>query len=455
MNTEILKLQKEYFYNNFTKDIDFRLEKLNLLKDLIKKYEKELIEALYKDLGKSEFESYMTEIGLLYEELDYFVKNLKSLTKLKKVKTSKVHYPAESYIMYEPKGVVFILSPWNYPVQLLLMPLIGAIASGNCAVLKPSEKAQNVANVLENMINNHFKNEYLYVVRGKREISNELLKKPFDHIFFTGSMSVGKMVMRLASDNLVPVTLELGGKSPVIVDETANLEIAAKRIVWGKILNAGQTCVAPDYLYVHKNIKVRLLEEISVFIKKIFKENYLINEEYPKIINEHHFKRLISLLNEGKIVLGGNYDDNNLKIEFTIIEDIDWTNKLMADEIFGPILPVLIYDNINEVIDTIKRKGTPLALYIFTESEKTANLVTNSIQFGGGCINDTVSHVSNNNLPFGGAGSSGMGKYHGKSSFYTFSNEKIILKKSTRFDAFLKYPPFTKKKLSILRKLLK
>ncbi|BEP28934.1 aldehyde dehydrogenase [Helicovermis profundi] len=455
LKERIVEIQKEYFYKDVTKDINFRIEQLSNLKNAIKKHEDELIKALFIDLNKSEFESYATEIGLLYEEIEYFIKNIRKISKVKKVKTSKVHYPSDSYIMYEPKGVVYIISPWNYPVQLLLMPLIGSIAAGNCNVLKPSEKTPHVADVLEKIINNYFKNEYIYLVRGDRELSNTLLRKSFDHIFFTGSQSVGKHVMKLASENLVPLTLELGGKSPCIVDETANIQIAAKRIVWGKTLNAGQTCVAPDYVYVHKSVKSKLIEEISNFTLKIFGNDMTQNSEYPKIVNDSHFDRLINLLEEGRILFGGNYNKDNLKIGFTLIDKVDWNSSIMDSEVFGPLLPIIEYEDINKIIENLKRKDSPLALYLFTNSKLHEDFVLDSLSFGGGCINDTVSHVSNNNLPFGGVGKSGMGKYHGQSTFYALSNEKIIMKKSTKIDPSLKYHPYTNNKIKILRKLIK
>lgn len=452
--SNILKKQKEFFDNGYTKDINFRIEALEKLKYSIKINENNIFKALKRDLNKSEFETFITEIGIVYNEINIAIKNIKKWSKAKKVRTPITNFLASSYIYKEPYGVVLIISPWNYPFQLIMAPLIGAISAGNCILLKPSELAVETEKIIVDIIKNTFNDEYISVVTGGGEESKALLKEKFDYIFYTGGINVGKIVMKAAAENLTPITLELGGKSPCIVDKDADIGLAARRIAWGKFLNAGQTCVAPDYLIVHKNIKEEFISLIKKYIIKFFGENSFESEDYPRIINEKHFKRLEAHLEEGKIVFGGKRDINNLYIEPTIIEGINFKNRIMQEEIFGPILPIIEFEYINEVIDMVKNNSKPLALYYFSEDREKQRFVIENIQFGGGCINDTIMHLATSTLPFGGVGNSGIGSYHGIASFETFSRKKSILKKSNLIDIKIRYAPF-KGKLELARKIFK
>lgn len=446
--------QRKYFDEGNTKEIDFRLEQLKKLKLNIKKNENKLIRALKKDLCKSVFESYTTEIGIVYEEINIAIKNLKKWAKPTKVKTPITNFSAHSYIYSEPFGVVLIISPWNYPIQLLLAPLVGAIAAGNCAVLKPSEIAKETECVLTDMIRDTFDESYISIVNGGAEVSLELLKEKFDYIFFTGGEKVGKIVMKSAAEHLTPVTLELGGKSPCIVDEDADVELSAKRIVWGKFLNAGQTCVAPDYVLAHKKIKERLLDDIKEYISIFFGDNPKKSPDYGRIINEKNFWRLREYIRDGRTFVGGDIDKEELYIAPTVLDNLGWGDLIMKEEVFGPILPVMEYDNLNDAIKLLKKKSKPLAMYLFMKDKKKQQLVINSLSFGGGCINDTVMHLVNPYLPFGGVGSSGVGSYHGKNSFDTFSHKKSILKKSYVIDVEMRYPPY-EDKINLARRLMK
>lgn len=452
---DIFNKQKLFFSSNVTKDYNFRIMMLRNLRMAIENHEGEIIKALGKDLNKSEFEAYATEIGIIYEEIDFAINNLKEWIKPVKVKTTIVHKPSKSYYIWEPRGVAFIMAPWNYPFQLVMAPLVGSIAAGNTSIIKPSEQTLNTANIIEKIINNSFKEEYLYVLRGGRDMSSILMDQPLDYIFFTGSSEIGKFVMSKAAQNLVPVTLELGGKSPCIVHEDCDMDITAKRIVWGKLLNCGQTCVAPDYILVHKNIKEEFLGRIMAYIDKFYSKNNKENSDLPRIINEKHFRRLMELIEGHEVIYGGHNDERTRFIEPTILDNVSWDDKAMEDEIFGPIFPIIEYEEIDDVIRNIKKKASPLALYLFTEDKDLTQKVLYEVPFGGGCINDTVSHVANPNLPFGGVGMSGMGSYHGQKSFEIFSNHKGIMDKNTKFDLKLKYPPHNKKKLSLLRKVFK
>ncbi|EPY2307241.1 aldehyde dehydrogenase [Clostridium sporogenes] len=450
----MLKKQKSFFEKGYTKDINFRIETLKKLKHNIKMNENNIFKALKIDLNKSEFETFITEIGIVYDEINGAIKNIKKWSKPKKVKTPITNFLASSYIYNEPYGVALIIAPWNYPVQLIMAPLVGAISAGNCVLLKPSELAVETEKIIVKIIKETFSDEYIGVVTGGVKVSEALLKEKFDYIFYTGGINVGKIVMRAAAEHLTPITLELGGKSPCIVDKDANIDLAARRITWGKFLNAGQTCVAPDYLVVHKNIKEKLISSIENYIIEFFGENAFENEEYPRIINERHFKRLEGYLKEGKIVFGGKTDISNLYIEPTIIEGINLKNRIMEEEIFGPIFPVIEFEGIDEVIDIIKNNPKPLALYYFSEDKEKQEFIIKNISFGGGCINDTIMHLSTSTLPFGGVGSSGMGSYHGRTSFETFSHKKSILKKSNLVDIKIRYAPF-KGKINLARKLFK
>lgn len=451
---KVLKKQRQFFESGETKDIKFRLEQLNKLKEVILKNEDKIMRALKRDLNKSSFESYATEIGFVLNEIKYITRHLAAWMRPKKVKTPLIHFLSSSYIYSEPYGITLIISPWNYPFQLCIAPLAGAIAAGNCAIIKPSEYSPNTSEVIESIIKDNFIKSHIHVVRGGREVSKELLNEKFDYIFFTGSVAVGRIVMEAASKHLTPVTLELGGKSPCIVDETANIELAAKRIVWGKLLNAGQTCVAPDYLLVHNKVKDNLIGKMKEYIIQFYGKRPCENKDYPKIINEKHYNRLKSLMKCGNIVFGGQYNDKTNHISPTIIDDIEWESPIMNQEIFGPLLPVLEFQNINEVVMTVSKQPKPLALYLFTNKKKREEYFINNISFGGGCINDTIVHLATPYMPFGGVGNSGMGSYHGKETFDTFSHKKSILKKSNIIDIPLRYPPF-KKRLKLLKKIMR
>ncbi len=451
---EIIGKQRGYYQQGNTRAVNFRLKKLQILTDKIKKYEGDIIEALRLDLNKSEFEAYATEVGIILEEIKLIQKGLKKWAKPKRVRTPIKHFLSFSYIYSEPQGVALIIAPWNYPFQLAFAPLIGAIAAGNCVVLKPSEYSLRTSEVISKIIEEAFDEEYICVIEGGKEESSELLKQKFDHIFFTGSTNVGRIVMKAAAKQLTPVTLELGGKSPCIVDRDANLDLAAKRIIWGKYINAGQTCVAPDYLLVHRDIKEPLINSMKKYIKAFYGENSIESNDYPRIINNKHFDRLVSFLGKGSILIGGEKDENKLYIEPTIIDEITWEDPIMGEEIFGPILPIMEYEELQEVIDMVNSHPRPLSLYYFTTNKDNEKRIINNISYGGGCINDTIVHVASAYLPFGGIGESGMSSYHGKASFDVFSHRKSILKKSNLFDINLRYPPYGEK-IKLLRNILK
>ncbi|KON88319.1 aldehyde dehydrogenase [Sporosarcina globispora] len=451
---DLIQKQRNFFTQGKTKDVTYRMEALGRLRLLIKQHEQELMDALKADLNKSEFDAYLTEIGILLEEIRFTMKHLKKWTKPRKVKSTIAQIGSKSYIYPEPYGVALIIAPWNYPFQLAIAPLIGAIAAGNCAILKPSELTPQTSALLSKMISNHFPEEYISVVEGDAETSTALLKEKVDYIFFTGSVPVGKIIMEAASKNLTPVTLELGGKSPCIVHEDANLKFAAKRIAWGKYINAGQTCVAPDYMYVHTSIKEEFLSELSQAIHELYGEDPITSGHFTRIVSEKHFIRLTTFLTNGTTIYGGGHDLSSLSIEPTVLSNITWADEVMQDEIFGPILPVLEYDDLSRMIDDVTARPKPLALYIFTENEGVQNQILSSISFGGGCINDTVYHLSSPYLPFGGVGESGIGAYHGKGSFEVFSHEKSILKQTTRFDLPFRYPT-TKNALKKVKMFIK
>lgn len=451
----IVTIQRNFFLKGNTLSVDFRLTQLNKLKLILKNNESMILDALHNDLRKSNFEGYETEFGIVLEELNYTIKHLKTWMQATKVKTQMAQFPAKCFTYPEPYGVTLIISPWNYPFQLSMAPLIGAIAAGNTVVLKPSNKSSNTSKVLTKLLEENFPKELISVVNGGRAANTSLLEQKFDYIFFTGSVPVGKIVMEAASKNLTPVTLELGGKSPCIVDETADLKLTAKRIVWGKFLNAGQTCVAPDYLYVHKSVKNELIKHLKRYIIKFYGKNPKESNDYPRIIDGKAFERLIDYLNCGKIAIGGDIDQDELYIEPTILDNITFEDEVMKDEIFGPILPVLEFESLNEVIATINERPKPLALYFFSSDEKNISRILQRTTSGGACINETIIHVASLYLPFGGVGESGMGKYHGASSFETFSHIKSVVKKDFSMDVPLRYPPFSSSKLSKLKKIFK
>lgn len=454
--SEKIKLQKEYFATNETKDIEFRINKLKKLKDVLKSNEEGIFEALNKDLRKSSFESYITEVGMVYDEINIQIKNIRKWSKKRRVKTPMVQWPAKSFVQLEPYGTVLIIGPFNYPFMLTLSPLIGAIAAGNTVVIKSSELAIETANIIKKILGEVFEEKYVLQAdshRGK-EVVQALLKEKFDYIFFTGSPTVGKIIMKAAADNLTPVTLELGGKSPCIVDKECKVNLAAKRIVWGKLMNAGQTCVAPDYIYVHKDISQKFLEKLKEEIKIQFGEKALESEDFCKIVNEREFERVLSYIDKDKLAFGGSFNRERLQIEPTILYDVNWNDKVMEREIFGPIFPILIFDDLDEIIDIINSKDKPLALYYFSEDKNKVNKVLNSTSSGGVTINDTLVHVSSAYLPFGGVGNSGMGEYHGKYSFDLFSNKKGVMDRKTFLDLKIRYAPF-QNKLNFIKKIIK
>ncbi|WP_042456848.1 aldehyde dehydrogenase [Neobacillus dielmonensis] len=436
----IVAKQTAFFHTGKTKDLSFRLEALQKLRMSIKQNEKQLMDALRADLNKSEFDAYTAEIGFVLEELRFTIKNLESWVKPQKVKTPITHMGSQSYIYSEPYGVALIIAPWNYPFQLAIAPLIGAIAAGNCAVIKPSELTPVTSKLLGKLVGELFPEEFIAVIEGGVETSQALLNERFDYIFFTGSVPVGRIIMEAAAKHLTPVTLELGGKSPCIVHEDANIKLAAKRIAWGKFTNAGQTCIAPDYLYLHKAVKEEFLQQFKEAITELYGAEPLNNPDFTHIVSERHFNRLTSFLDNGKISIGGKTIPDSLMIEPTVLTDITWEDPVMQDEIFGPILPVLSYSNLSEVIEGIHQHPKPLAFYIFTENSSVQQQVLDRVSFGGGCINDTVYHFVSPHLPFGGVGNSGIGSYHGKGSYDTFSHKKSVLKQTTRFDIPFRYP---------------
>lgn len=451
----IFKEQKNYFKSNVTKDIDFRIKALNKLEDAIKAYEDKILKALKMDLGKSEFEAYETEIGVILSEIKHIKKHVKNWSKPKKVKSSLSSPGGKSYIYSQPYGLCLIMAPWNYPFQLCISPLIGAISAGNTCVIKPSELSPNTSKVIKEMISEYFENKYIAVIEGDIDENRYLLDKDYDYIFFTGSPMVGKIVMQSAAKRLIPCTLELGGKSPCIVDKNADIELSAKRIAWGKLLNAGQTCIAPDYIIAHKSIKKEFINKIIENINVFYKGNPLESDDYTKIINKRHFDRILSLIDSDKVVYGGNYDLQNLKIEPTILDNVKLSDKVMEEEIFGPLIPILEFENIEDLINIVDNHPDPLAMYLFTNDKGFEEEVINSLSFGGGCINDTIMHITNPNAPFGGIRNSGIGSYHGEQSFKTFSHEKTVLKASTKIDMKFKYPPYSKNGLNLIKKAFK
>ncbi len=443
-----------FFGTGVTKQLSYRLEVLKKLQSAIHAHEAEICDALRQDLSKSDFEAYETEIGLVYEELRRTIRCLPKWARDKHVKTPIMHFHASSRISPEPYGTVLIMSPWNYPFQLTMIPLIGAVAAGNCCVLKPSEYASHTAEVMETIVREVFDSGHVSLVRGGRSANQSLLSNRFDYIFFTGSPTVGHVVMESAAKYLTPITLELGGKSPCIVDETADIPVAAARIVWGKLLNAGQTCIAPDYLLVQESCKDRLVEEMKKAVVRFYGEHPEQADFYPKIINEKHYQRLLGLLDSGTILFGGEQNPKSLKIAPTLLEPESPDCPIMEQEIFGPIMPILTFHSMDEVYALVGSRPKPLALYLFSRNEETIKTTMDTLSFGGGCINDTITHIANPNLPFGGVGNSGMGQYHSKRTFDTFTHYKSILRKSNFPDIPLRYPP-CRKHLGLLKKILK
>lgn len=452
MSVEALVLeQRKYFLNDYTRPVDFRIRQLRKLRTALKANEKIILEALYEDLGKSPTEAYMTELGIIYQEINYAVKHLKKWTSPKKVKSSVMSMPASSYIYPEPYGVTLILSPWNYPVNLTIGPLIGAIAAGNCAVVKPSETSPHTSAILEKILNYTFVEEFVHCLPCDTP-HDEVNKQNYDYIFFTGSTRIGKEIMSIASQTLTPVTLELGGKSPAIIDRTANIDVTARRIAWGKFINSGQTCVAPDHVIVHEDVKNEFIERFIDEINERYEEAE-VRDDYPKIINEKHFERLTALLDNPKLI-GGKVNVSERKIAPAILPDSDLNSDAMSEEIFGPILPILTFKNLDDLITQQQALPKPLATYIFTEDDNVANKLLQKLSFGGGCVNDTIMHLASHSLPFGGVGASGMGAYHGKASFDTFSHQKSVVRNTTAVDFPVRYAPFDQAKSKLFKRFL-
>lgn len=452
---KIIKEQRDFFATGTTLPISYRLHQLKKLRTSILKYEKDLTDALSADLGKSPIESYMCEIGLTLSELTWMERHIRKLARPKTVRTPLSQFAAKSFQSPTPYGTVLIMSPWNYPVLLTLEPLIDAIAAGNTVVVKPSAYAPATSNVLETIINETFSTDYVAIITGGRQENQALLSQRFDKIFFTGGKQVGREVLHHAADFLTPVTLELGGKSPCIVDATAKLPLAAKRIVFGKYLNCGQTCVAPDYILCDASIKDTLIEELKKEIQLQFGKFPLENPNYGKIINQKHFDRILGLIDSNKVVCGGTSDTSSLRIAPTILDHVTWEDPVMNEEIFGPVLPILTYDTLADAIQTIENHPHPLALYLFSESKEHQKKVLDLCHFGGGCINDTVIHLATSAMPFGGVGESGMGAYHGAEGFRTFSHERSIVDKKTWMDLPIRYQHYQPWKEKMLRFFLR
>ena len=449
-----IQLQKEFFNSNATKEVNLRIDTLKKLKLILKENEEKLYTAIYTDFKKSEFETYLTELSLIYNELNDAIKNLKKWSKQKKVRTNLANFPAKSYIIPEPLGTVLIISAWNYPYQIALIPTISAIAAGNTVVIKPSEIPNNTSKILAELINANFDKKHLTVIEGGVETTTELLQQKWDKIFFTGSTTVGKIIYKAAAENLTPVTLELGGKSPTFVLADCNIKITAKRIVWAKFLNAGQTCIAPDYLVVEEKIKEQLLLALKKEIENAYPNNKEVQENYVQIVNDKNFSRLKQLILTDKIYHGGETNPENRSISPTLLHNINFEDSIMKDEIFGPILPIISFENLGDVIKKIKEREKPLALYIYSKNKKVIKKILHEISFGGGAINESLVHLSNPNLPFGGVGASGIGSYHSKAGFDTFTHYKSILHKTSWIEPNIKYLPFTKFKNAILKFLL-
>ncbi len=451
----LMKKQRDFFDSGKTLDISFRIRALEKLEQAVHVYEERLYGALRKDLGKSKAEAYMCEVGLTLSELRYMKKHVRSFSKNHWARTPLSQFHAKSFTVQEPYGVVLIMSPWNYPVLLTLEPLVGAIAAGNCCVVKPSAYAPAVSRVLAQMLTETFEERYVAVVEGGRQENQDLLEQRFDYIFFTGGVKVGKLVMEKASAHLTPVTLELGGKSPCIIDRTADIRIAARRLVFGKYLNCGQTCVAPDYVLVEQCVQKELLACIQKEIIKQYGERPFENPSYGKMINRKHFDRVMKLIDKKKLVYGGACHADTLQIEPTVLKDVIEEDAVMQEEIFGPLLPVLSVSSMDEAYEFVKKRPRPLALYLFTTDKKTEERFLKGVSFGGGCVNDTIIHLATSEMGFGGVGNSGMGSYHGKKSFETFSHEKSMVKKYNWLDLPMRYQPYNEMKEKLVRMFLR
>ena len=452
---EIVGVQKNYFDSHATLDVKSRIKALKKLKEAIRAKEKEICEAIKKDLGKSAYESYMCEVGLSLSEISYMIKHTKKFAKDKTVITPLPQFASRSFVKKMPYGVVLVMSPWNYPFLLTIGPLVDAIAAGNTVVVKPSAYSPNTSAIMKEILESVFDKGYVAVIEGGREENSYLLDQKFDYIFFTGGKTVGKLVMQKAGEHLTPITLELGGKSPCIVDKTANIKLSAKRIVFGKYLNLGQTCVAPDYILCHKDVKDELIRCIKEEITRQYGKNPLANESYGKLINKKHFDRIVSLIDSEKVVHGGKSDSESLKIEPTLMDRVTMEDAIMQEEIFGPVLPIVEFESVDWVEKTVNENPRPLAFYIFSSDKKTIKRLTTNCAFGGGCINDTVIHLATSYMGFGGVGESGMGSYHGKCGFDTFSHKKSIVDKKTFMDLPMRYQPYKKFNEILIRMFVK
>jgi len=450
----LISQQDDFFKQGNTIDVSFRKKALIKLKKAILKNEGAILEALYADLRKPQFEAYTSEIAVVISELDYFIKNIERLAKPKRVKASLLNFPSKDYIYQDPYGRVLIMAPWNYPFQLVINPLVAAIAAGNCVICKPSEITSNTSTLLEKIIAKTFMPAHVAVVQGAIETNQYLLAQKWDYIFFTGSTIVGKIVMKAAAEHLTPITLELGGKSPVIIHKDANITLSAKRIAWGKLYNAGQTCIAPDYICVHESQKDELIKALSFEYDKALEGKAQLSSDYARIINARHYERIIKLMANGKIVYGGEIDAEEHFIAPTIIDDVIWDDAIMKEEIFGPLMPIISFSDLDAIIKKINSFDKPLAAYFFGSSKKAQQQFLDRLYFGGGCINDTIIHITSPEIPFGGVGASGIGSYHGAKSYETFSHQKGIVNKGTWIDLPFRYAPY-KGKITLVKKLFK
>lgn len=450
---EVVEKQKEFFKTGKPIDINYRKKALIKLRDTVDKYEEKILYALKLDLGKSEFEGYETELGIVKSELKNTIKNLEKWSKPKKVRASIMNPFSDNRIYNQPYGVCLILSPWNYPFQIALMPLIGSIAAGNTSILKLSEISSFTSGIVREIIEEIFDEEYIAVFSGEADEAINLIESDIDFIFYTGNPKIGASVAESAGRRLIPCVLELGGKSPCIIDRKADLDNAAKKIVWGKFMNAGQTCVAPDYIIADRLVFLELRDKLIHYIKEFYGENPIESDDYPKIINKKNFDRILNLIEGKRLIFGGKYDDDSLKIEPTILEVSSMDEKIMQEEIFGPIIPIIVYKSKSEIFEIIYKNKNPLALYLFTDDSSFEKEIIEKVSFGGGCVNDTIIHCTSEGLPFGGIGMSGLGNYHGKASFDAFSHKKSVVKSKKFADISMKYPPFNKKKLNLIKKV--
>ncbi len=450
---KILEQQRRFFNQGLTRDVKFRLAQLKILKKNLPLLEDQVLQAIKRDFGKPEFESYISEFGQIKKEIDFFIRHLRSWSRPEKRSSILLNFPSFSEIRYEPYGLVLIISPWNLPFHLAMLPLIGALAAGNCVVLKPSELSANTSRVIAGFINNLFDKSLVFVIEGGVETSQMLLKERWDYIFFTGSKAVGKIVAQQAARNLIPCTLELGGKSPVIVTAQAHLKNAAKRIVWAKFFTGGQTCIAPDFVLAHESVYENLLQEMKAVITRFYGPDPSQSPDYSRIINKHHWQRIKDLIGAANVCCGGETNPEQLYIAPTILRDTNWSDPVMAEEIFGPVLPVIRYREKDEIVAKLQQMEKPLAAYIFSESAEEIEYFLKRLLFGGGVVNDALVHYVNHHLPFGGVGQSGFGRYHGKESFLTFSHAKAVVHRWRMFDLPLRYPPYTAVKFKFLKML--